>query len=474
MRKNNTLSPLFVDIDGTLIKTDLLYEGLVGLLKTQFMYLFLVPFWLLKGKAYLKYRVAKLVGLDFSLLPYNKCFIEFLIKEKEKGRRIFIASASNIDYANKVAEYLGIFDEVLASTEFNNLKSVNKLVAIKKMSSEFSYAGNEVSDFKIFKESVESYLVNPGEKALSMTKEFPVTKVLYDKKNKYLIWAKALRLHQWLKNILIFVPLFVSDSYMELDSVYLALYAFFAFGLLASATYLVNDLLDLNADRKHPRKKYRAFASGDLPILHGFFCLFFLIVIIVVVCLNTSVYFKISLVSYLLITLLYSFYLKKIVLADVITLAGLFTMRIIAGASVLNITPSFWLLAFSMFTFFSLALVKRCAEIKVLEKYDREYSEGRGYILDDYLLMQSLGVTSAFMSILIMAFYVQNSYSVYVYTKPFLLWLTLPAFAYWLCRMWLKTSRSEMHDDPIIFTLKDRGSIVTLAFICFITFLSKA
>ncbi len=473
MVPNKNLTPLFVDLDGTLIKTDLLHEAIIRLIKSSFWTLFLLPFWLLKGKAHFKSKIANIVEPDFSVLPYNTPFIDFLRKEKEKGRALYLATASNIHYAESVAEYTGIFDGVIASNEENNLKGKNKLKACQEISPKFAYAGDSVADFDIFEQAVESHLVNPTRKALAMVNKHPVTKIWQREKVSFKTWLKAIRLHQWLKNLLLFVPLFVSGQYIEIASLIQVSIGFVAFGLLASATYIVNDLLDLDADRQHPRKKRRPFASGELSIIDGFIVIALLLFLVFLLAGFTPVGFQLSLVAYLIFTLIYSFFLKYYVIADVISLAGLFTLRIIAGALILEVSLSFWLLAFSMFIFFSLALVKRCAEIKMLEKSGQYKSSGRDYNVSDYELMQSLGVTSAFMAILLMAFYVHDAYAGDIYSQPVMLWLTLPAFVYWLCRMWLKTSRSEMHDDPIIFSLKDRGSVITIAFICLVTLAAK-
>lgn len=473
MKPDKDLPPLFVDLDGTLVNTDLLHEGIFRLLRVSVWYIFLMPLWLINGKAYFKFKVAEIAQPDFSLLPYNDTFIEFLRVEKGRGRQLYLATASNVKYADEIAKYLGIFDGVLASSHGDNLSGKNKLIACQKISNQFAYAGNATVDFDIFKESMESHLVNPGKRALDMATRYPVSKIWYGKSVSIKTWFKALRIHQWLKNILLFVPLFVAGVYSDPENILHVLIGFLAFSLLASGTYLINDLLDLDADRQHPRKKFRPFASGDLSISHGVIGLCLLSIIVLVLASYTSIGFQLCLLGYLLFTLVYSFFLKHYVIADVIALAGLFTVRIIAGALIIDVSLSFWLLAFSMFLFFSLALVKRCAEIKMLEQKEQFRSSGRDYNVSDYGLMQSLGVTSAFMSILLMAFYVQDAYLGDVYSQPVVLWLTIPAFVYWLCRMWLKTSRSEMHDDPIIFSLKDKGSIVTIAFICIVTLVAK-
>ncbi len=258
--------PLFVDLDGTLIKTDLLHEGILKLVKISPLTIFLLPLWLLRGKAYLKYKIAQIAEPDFSLLPRNEDFIDFLKHQKQSGRSIYLATASNKKYAEKVAANFALFDGVIASDRETNLKGKVKAKQCQAIANEFSYAGNDVSDFEIFKLAKESYLINPSSKALKRSLTEPVKKIWQDSKPGPYIWVKALRLSQWLKNLLIFVPLFVSHAYINLENIVLALLGFIAFGLLASSTYIFNDLLDLDSDRTHPRKCKRPFACGELQI----------------------------------------------------------------------------------------------------------------------------------------------------------------------------------------------------------------
>tara|TARA_R110000787_G_scaffold104094_1_gene210821 strand:+ start:5022 stop:5933 length:912 start_codon:yes stop_codon:yes gene_type:complete len=301
-----------------------------------------------------------------------------------------------------------------------------------------------------------------------------VTRVFERKFSKLKVVLKAMRVHQWLKNTLIFVPVFVSSLYLEPAVWGNALIGFLLFSLLASATYLLNDLLDIDADRTHPRKYLRPIPSGMLTIKQAILLAGGLLVASIIgATLFTDTAFQLALLAYLALTLLYTFMLKSYVIADVISLASLFTIRIIAGAMVIDVVLSFWLLAFSMFTFFSLALVKRCAELKLLSKVNKDKATGRDYQVDDYQLMQSFGVTSAFISLLLVAFYVQVSMNNEEYSTPLLLWASLPAFAYWFLRMWLKTNRGEMHDDPIVFSIKNKGSLATICFILIITLLAK-
>lgn len=467
-------SPLFVDLDGTIINTDLLLEVSLKFLKQNPLNIFLLICWLIKGKAHLKQRLAEQVDINAATLPYNLEFLGFIKEQHERGRKLYLATASHQKYADAIAEYLGIFEGVLATSATFNMKGKNKLKHCLEVSQKFAYAGNETFDFCLFEKADESFLVNPTAAALRLSKKHPVTRIFQNKTSKFKILVKAMRVHQWLKNMLIFVPVFVSSLYLELTVWGDAIIGFILFSLLASATYLFNDLLDIEADRSHPRKCLRSIPSGMLSIQHAILLamgLFMMTLMGSLVFTNTA--FQLSILAYLALTLLYTFVLKTYVIADVISLASLFTIRIIAGAMVINVLLSFWLLAFSMFTFFSLALVKRCAELKLLSKVNRDKTTGRDYLVEDYHLMQSFGVTSAFISLLLVAFYVQVAMTNEEYSSPLLLWATLPAFAYWFFRMWLKTNRGEMHDDPIVYSIKNKGSLVTICFILTITLMAK-
>lgn len=474
MPVDKDIPPLFVDLDGTLIYTDLLLEVCLKFLKQNPLNIFLLISWLAKGKANLKHQLAGRVDINPATLPYNQEFVSFLKEEHARGRKLYLATASHQKYADAIAEYLGFFDGVLATSATFNMKGENKLKHCIEVSPTFAYAGNETFDFCIFDKATESFLVNPTAAALRLSKKRPVTRVFETNVNKLKIILKAMRVHQWLKNILIFVPVFVSSLYLDPAVWGNAIIGFILFSLLASATYLLNDLLDLEADRTHPRKSLRPIPSGILSIKQAVLLAMGLFLVTLIGALFfTNLAFQLSILAYLALTLLYTFVLKSYVIADVISLASLFTIRIIAGAMVINVVLSFWLLAFSMFTFFSLALVKRCAELKLLSKVNKDKTTGRDYLVDDYHLMQSFGVTSAFISLLLMAFYVQVAMAGEDYSMPVLLWATLPAFAYWFLRMWLKTNRGEMHDDPIVFSMKNRGSLVTIGFILMITLLAK-
>ena len=468
-RQQSSQPPLFVDLDGTLLKTDLLHEALLQLVRRSVAYLFLIPLWLLKGRAYLKSRVARLVDLNVDLLPHNEEFVRFLGEEKRRNRALYLATASNRAYADKVARRFGLFDGVIASDDAINLKGAVKAQRCIEMCGRFSYAGNDSADFAIFASAEERFLVNPTRAAARLARRMPVTRVWGASRASPRVWLRAVRIHQWAKNLLLFVPLLAAHKYFELDSVLVTAAGFVAFGLLASATYIINDLLDLQSDRAHSRKRERPFASGDLRISEGLAAALLLLTAAAGVTLSLPPAFGLTLLAYAAGTFAYSTVLKSYVLLDVIALAALYTVRIIAGAMLLDVVLSFWLLAFSMFTFFSLALVKRCSELRALQARNTPRATGREYSVDDYLVMQTFGVAAAVGSVLVMAFFIEASLGSATYGRPMLLWLVLPAYGYWLCRMWLKTSRMEMHDDPIVFSVRDRGSLVTIGFICLVT-----
>lgn len=462
--ENNECYPLFVDLDGTYTKTDLLFESFLVAFKQNPLIIFYCILWLLKGKSYIKHQLSERAELNLAQIPLNEELISYLQAEKDRGRKIYLATASNEKYAKKIVAEHPIFDGFISSDEKINLKGKEKLKKIENISRKFSYAGNDVVDFEIFSQAEQSVLVNPTYKAKRKAQHFRFDKTLDMHKPNIGIWLKQIRVHQWLKNLLVFVPLIVSGEFLNLNNVMVAVYAFFAFSLLASATYILNDLLDIESDRAHSVKKYRPLAAGNISIKDGItvgFILFFASIIISLLIGNA---FTFVLLSYLTLTVLYSFKVKQFVAMDVVTLALLYTIRILAGAAAIGVVASFWLLAFSIFIFLSLALVKRCSEIKSMEIEGKERTKGRDYILIDYPVLISFGSSSALLSLLMFCFYVNNNALTNQYQQPNILWLIVPAMCYWLMRMWIKTHRGEMHHDPIIFSLKDRGSLITIGF----------
>jgi 4-hydroxybenzoate polyprenyltransferase/phosphoserine phosphatase len=457
--------PLFVDLDGTLIKTDLLVESFIGLCKRAPWMAVRAPLWLLRGKSYLKDRIAAQVSIDPSLLPYQAEMLAYLRGQKGQGREIHLATAANHRYAKAVARHLGLFDAVLASDEGNNLSGVRKLEAIRRMRPNgFIYAGNDHADVPIWEAADGAILVDtPDALARRVSRSKPVEARFNTQPCKLRTLLKAIRPHQWLKNFLVFLPLLPIATTAKLSMFAVAGVAFAAFSLCASSVYLLNDLSDLEADRAHPRKRNRPFASGALAPLYGVLLIPVLLVLAFGLTLLLPWKFAAILGVYWLATTAYTFVLKRHALIDVATLASLYTLRVLGGAAAIGVAPSFWILAFSMFVFFSLALTKRYTELHAMHELGREQTRGRGYNVADLQIVQLMGVASGYLSVLVMALYINSPEIAPRYQHLHLLWGVCPVLMLWVSRVWLKAARGEMTDDPLVFAAMDKMSRYLLA-----------
>jgi 4-hydroxybenzoate polyprenyltransferase len=451
-------------MDGTLLATDTLWESVLLLLKRQPFALFCLILWLVQGKALLKRRVAARVDLDPILLPYREQVLSFLKEEKAAGKELILASASDQAMADKVGHHLGLFTVVLGSNGVRNLSGQEKLSAIQQHvgNGGFDYMGNSYDDLPLLKSAQRAILVSPSVWTLRKAQKMGCAEHLLAPKNlSVFAFIKALRIHQWVKNILLFVPLLMAHKITELDLVFRAVAGFFAFSLCASSMYIVNDLLDLEADRQHPTKKSRAFAAGFIQIKTGVIIAPLLLTGafgIAVVC--GPPVFTGSLAVYFMLATAYSIYLKRFLLLDVFVLAGLYTLRVLAGAVSVGVAVSPWFLAFSMFLFLSLAFLKRYSELRGIIGRKDEYSNGRGYYMGDIDLIKSIGAASGYISVLVMALYINSREVVALYRYPALLWLIGPCLLYWVTRIWFIANRGEMDDDPVVFALRDRASYV--------------
>ncbi len=454
--------PLVVDLDGTLIRTDLLLESLYAMLRQEPVRILNVPLWLLKGKAHLKDQISQRSHIDEKTLPYHAEFLSYLRKEHQQGRRIVLATASSSKFARAVAQHLGIFTDVLASDNTHNLSGKNKLKVLVKEYGEkgFDYAGNEGADLHIFPHARKAILVNPSGGVLAVAQKSSQVEQVFvsEKKNSLRLYLKAMRLYQWVKNILLFVPLVTSHSWNESTAVTHVLLGFLSFGLCASGGYIFNDLLDLGADRSHPRKKARPFASGEASIWSGSVLMVVLQLGGLAIAAAMDLKFFGLLALYCVISLSYTFHLKTYVLIDVIVLAALYTLRVLAGSVLADAPLSFWLLAFSIFLFFSLALIKRCSELVTLAAAKTQYAGGRDYSVSDLASLREMGVASGYLAVMIVALYINSPEVSVLYSRPQVLWMICPVLLYWISRLWLKTGRGEMADDPIVFSIKDKGS----------------
>jgi len=456
--------PLCVDCDGTLISTDLLFEGLLQIVKQDPWCLFLIPYWLLaKGKAHLKMQVAARSSIAAESLPYNAEFVEYLREQHAQGRSISLVTGSPAPFASAIANYIGLFAEVHATTESCNLTSSRKrdFLCAHFGESRFEYAGNEAADLPIWRSAGAAIAVNtPASVIRAIPSTVPVTRVFQRGRTSFGTYLRALRVHQWLKNLLIFVPMAVSHRVLDPGVELSAIFAFIAFSLCASAVYILNDLLDLRSDRLHPRKRFRPFAAGLLSVPQGVAMAAGCVAIAIAVSTQLPPLFWATLAGYMVVTTAYSFALKNRAIVDVLLLASLYTVRIIAGSAATGIRPSFWLLAFAMFLFLSLAVVKRYAELLVMVGDGKQSIHGRGYVAADLPLLITLGVGNGLLAVLVLALYVNSPEVSQLYRSKETLWLMPPLMLFWVCRVWLKTHRGEMHDDPIVFAASDRTSLL--------------
>jgi len=461
-----------VDLDGTLTFTDTLHESVVLLIRNNPLKLFKLPFWLAKGKAAFKAKLADQVRLNVLTLPYNQPLIDWLKKERKKGKRIVLCSATNEHIANAVADHLKIFDDVIASDASNNLKSTKKRNVLEKHFGKkgYDYAGNSSADIEVWVGARRAILVNTNNILNEKVKKITTISQHFLPRNiTFLDYLATFRVHQWLKNLLLFVPLLVSHQIGNIQALSILILAFLSFSLCASAVYIINDLFDLESDRYHPRKRNRSFASALLPIVVGALIAPALIVASLALGWMVGTKFLVCLISYFILTTIYSMVLKRITLVDCLTLATLYTARIIAGAAAVSITPSFWLLLFSMFIFLSLAFMKRYAELKVQIQDGNTQTHGRAYVFTDAPLVQTLGVTSGYSAVLVLALYLQSEIVMILYAQPLLTLFAVPLLLFWISRMWMESHKGKMHDDPIIFAIKDKASLV-VAILFLITF----
>lgn len=450
------MNPLVVDLDGTLTRSDLLYESVCALLKRNLFYAFLLPLWLLAGKAQMKRKIADRADVNVTLLPWNTEFLDWLREQKALGRRLVLATASDKKYAQQIADHFGIFDDVIASDGELNVSGLKKLKQLEALfaGQSFDYAGNAHIDTAIWKSAQHAIVVNAGGGvAASAAKVSDVVASFDDRGSSLEAFVRAIRPHQWLKNGLIFVPLVLSHHLLDLPYVLGAILAFIAFSVCASSVYLLNDLLDLPADRQHPSKCHRPFAAGDLSLLSGAIGVVAFALLAFGIALFLPAGFLAALVLYYILTLAYSTVLKRAALVDVLVLAALYTMRLIAGAAAIEVEATFYLLAFSMFTFFSLAMIKRYAELQVQISLGKDRLAGRGYQEVDLAMLSQMGIASGYLAVMVLALYIDGGE---LYTNPKALWLLCPIMLYWISRLWLLTRRGEMHDDPIVFTIQDR------------------
>jgi 4-hydroxybenzoate polyprenyltransferase len=464
---------LCVDLDGTLVRSDTLVETFISVLR-NWAVLFRLPFWLFQGKARFKANLARHANLNASLLPYNDVLLKFLREQKKIGRYLVLATAANENIAKGINEHLHVFDEIFASDESKNLRGEVKAKALVERFGErgFSYIGNDKFDLPVWRRAFSGVLVNvPESVAKEAANLTQIERVISNQTNRWRALLKALRPHQWVKNLLVFVPIVTSGAFNDFNAILQSIIMFAAFCCTASAIYIINDLYDIDADRKHITKRKRPFASGTLSIIFGAGAAISLILFgFFIASMLHSIIPLFLLLSYCFFSIAYSVKLKTFPLVDVFTLALLYTLRLFSGGEATGYHVSFWLLAFSGFLFLSLACIKRVSELSVLVDLGEKQASRRGYTTDDALVLQMFGVASSFLSSLIVVFYINDHAAEIAYQNPHILWLLVPFLLFWQCRLWLSTTRGYMNEDPIVYTGKDWVSWLTLfIFILIIT-----
>lgn len=465
-------TPLVIDLDGTLIHTDMLHESTLRLLRDAPLELLRLPFLLARGKATLKRHVAQHSNFDPAALPYNQTLLDWLQSQRAAGRKLVLCTASDAAIAQAIADHLGLFDEVIASDGNTNVAGKHKAQALRDRFGQggFDYAGNAAPDLPVWALARKAIVVN-GDAALVQKAQAiaDVEHIFPPQRVGLSTLRRMLRVHQWLKNLLLFVPLLAAHQLGNGPAWLALLLAFASFSLCASSVYIANDLLDLESDRLHPRKRLRPFASGQMPVWMG--VVFAPLLLLASLLLATFVggQFLPWLLAYFVLTCAYSWGLKRLVLVDCLTLALLYTLRIIAGAAAVGQVLSFWLLAFSVFLFLSLAFVKRYAELEVQVLSGKQKIHGRGYHTTDAPLVQTMGIVAGYASVLVLALYLNSDAVLRLYRAPQIIWGAVPVMLFWVSWMWLQAQRGQMHDDPLVFAVKDRASLAAgVAFVAII------
>jgi len=451
---------LAVDLDGTLIKSDMLYESFWSAASKDWRSALAAVKALSGGKAALKRALAGASEVVVETLPYNDEVIEYIRAWRTAGGKTALVTASDQGLANRVAAHLNLFDEVHGSDGTNNLKGNNKaaFLASQYGAKAYAYMGDHEADLLVWAGAGRAITVNASAdlraKAVGLGVE---VEHLGTDETDYRPYLKALRPHQWLKNILVFLPMLLGHQ-LNFAAFFTSFLAFCAFSLVASSVYVLNDLLDLAADRAHPRKCKRPFASGTLPIAHGTGLAGGLFAAGFVLSLVISPLFLFVMLCYYTMTTGYSLYFKRRMVIDICVLAGLYTMRIIAGGVASSVPLSVWLLAFSVFLFFSLAAVKRQAELVDTAKAGKLSTSGRGYHVDDLSIISQMALASGYVSVLVLALYMTSPQVSLLYSNPSVLWGICLVLLFWVSWIVMTTHRGEMHDDPIVFAVKDRIS----------------
>jgi 4-hydroxybenzoate polyprenyltransferase len=465
--------PLCVDLDGTLIKSDSLFDAFCQFVRSNPLQVWRVPLWLAGGRARLKGEIARRAPLDAARLPYNLPLLRYLQTQRREGRDLYLATGADAGLGERVAAHLGIFHGVLGTEGRTNLTGLKKLARLNERFGSFDYVGNSRADLPLLVQAGEAMAANPtvGLRIALRMGVVHVKRTFIDRRPTGRTLVKAIRLHQWAKNVLMFAPLLLSHK-LTPGSIIAAVSAFFCFSFIASANYLVNDMLDIENDRRHPSKRLRPFAAGDLAVSTGAILAFALIGVALTLLPQLPRAFGIWLGFYIVATMSYSLYLKRVAVVDVLLLSGLYTLRLLAGGAATGTEISQWLAGFSSFLFLSLAMVKRFSEIENLRERGVATTYGRGYQAADMEQIRSFGTASAYAAVVVFMLYIARPDVTGLYRHASRLWLIVPLLIYWLNRVWLLASRGELDEDPLVFAMRDWMSLAVGAAVVVVALLA--
>ena len=468
---------LVINLDGTLVKSDMLYETFWSAFEKNLFIPLISICKLFFGKSHIKNFLANNANFDVETLPYNKIVIDYIQRHKSQGGKVALVSSSAELVALKISKHINLFDEVYASSKQIKLNGINKALFLNQRYGirKYDYLGNSLEDIQIWKYSNKAITIDASR--YLEKKCYEINQKCFHLKSENRVndikaFFIAIRPYQWLKNILIFLPIIAAhniNNIVILD----AILAFISFSFTASSVYLINDLLDLKSDRNHPHKNKRPFASGDLPMQMGHILGLATLLLGIICALKLGLNFLSVLFLYFLITIFYSIYFKKRTIIDIFILSLLYTIRIIGGGVATNIDVSFWLLAFAIFIFLSLAAIKRQSELVDLLKRGKSEIVGRGYNVQDLNFISSFALSAGLLSNLVLILYINSPKVFSLYPNPEFLWFSCFLFLFWIVRICFKTNRGEMNYDPIIFSIKDNISISIFVLIVIFVILSN-
>ena len=454
--------PLCVDLDGTLFAGDLFIEGLFAALRQppRLILRALMRSW--RSRAAAKNVIAQQVKKDVSTLPYRAEVVEWLREQEQQGRQLVLVTAAARDDANAVSDHLGLFEDVIASDGRTNVKgrTKSKILAERFGENQFDYVGDSFADIAVWRTARRAILVEPSKRLERHVGKIAHVDRVFPRRAGFATWLQLIRPHQWAKNLLLFLPLVGAHRLGDVSALIPTALAFVWFSLCASGIYVLNDLFDLDDDRRHTSKKHRPLAAGMIPTQQGALAGVALVAVSVLLSLSVSISFFAWLCTYVVLSTTYSIWFKRMLMVDVTVLTGLYTLRVIAGGAATDVVVSFWLLAFSVFFFLGLALLKRYIELVARTAKEADYINGRDYRRTDASILQSLGVAAGYTAVVIFALYINSDGVRDVYARPEALWMLCPLLIYWLGRVWLLASRGLVSQDPVVYALTDRQSNV--------------